>query len=96
MVLAVNPPLSGDQTAATFQEKAKASSGTPATSPPSSSSSATAQSSGSGTGTASSSSAAATATEPANTGNNNGALSGLHVELGFASVVALVGMVLLA
>ncbi|KAK7682631.1 hypothetical protein QCA50_014431 [Cerrena zonata] len=97
MVLAVNPPISGDQTAAAFQEKAKSSSGTSTSSSPSSSStSVSAQNSVTGTGTASSSSAASTATESANTGNNNGALSVAQIELAFAGVVALVGLVLVA
>ena len=96
MVLAVNPPLSGDQTAAAFKEKAMASTGSTPAAPASDTSSASATGSGSGGAGPSQTSGNASpsdtnAAQP--TGNSNGAVSTrAKIELGFAAVVAFVGV----
>ncbi|KAI0077079.1 hypothetical protein K474DRAFT_1662178 [Panus rudis PR-1116 ss-1] len=91
MVLSVNPPVTGDQTAAAFKAKAQASSGTPST--PSSSSSSS--SGASATSESGSSAPSPTATEPTNSGQTNGVSRMAQVELAFAGVVALLGVTFL-
>ncbi|KAI0789905.1 hypothetical protein C8Q75DRAFT_763129 [Abortiporus biennis] len=97
MVLAVNPPTSGDQTAAAFKAKAEASSGSPATTSPAASSPATSGSStptttGTGTGTGTGTAAPSTSSSP----TSGAASKTAQLDLAFAGIVALIGVALAA
>jgi len=87
MVLAVNPPLSGDQTAAAFKQNAMSSSG-----PVSTSSEPTSTASNTGT----SSLAAPAETAPPSSSTSGGSMVTARMELCFAGIVALIGVFVLA
>ncbi|KIP10513.1 hypothetical protein PHLGIDRAFT_33880 [Phlebiopsis gigantea 11061_1 CR5-6] len=92
MVLSINPPLSGDQTADAFLKSAMASTGTPSSSSPASSDQISS--------TSATSNAAASATSPApQPTTSDTTSSGTHmaqVELGLAAIVAFIGVSLMA
>ncbi|CAL1717089.1 unnamed protein product [Somion occarium] len=97
MVLSVNPPITGEQTAAAFVDKAKASTGTPSSPPPSSSASGTSGSGASQTSDSSAPPPSPTATEPSSTNDTSAAVSGMaKMEVVFAGVVAFMGLSLAA
>ncbi|GJE94574.1 cupredoxin domain-containing protein [Phanerochaete sordida] len=93
MVLAVNPPLSGDQTADAFKQKAMLSTSTPSATAPSSSSSPASSQPPSGT-----SSAAPTMTSPPppSQSTNSAASHMAKLELCLAAVVAFIGVTVMA
>jgi len=84
MVLAVNPPTSGDQTAAAFKQKAMSSRGTPSPT--------TAASSSPTTASGSSSPSPSSSTSPPSTGGTISPQAKL--ELVFAGIVALLGLLI--
>lgn len=98
MVLAVNPPLTGDNTAAAFKDKAMSSTGsssTPATSESASVSVSASQTSSAGQTSGSASPSDTSAAQPAAT-SNAAVSTRAKIELGFAGVVALMGVMVAA
>ncbi|KAJ3491771.1 hypothetical protein NLI96_g472 [Meripilus lineatus] len=97
MVLAVNPDVTGSQTAAAFKENAQGSNGTPATSAqPSATASQVPNSSSSSNPSPSGSESSAPSPSGSNAAQNNGAISpSAQLECIFAGIVAFIGLSLI-